>query len=122
MSLLSKFLGTDRAIDGVVDIGKKGMDMWDMSSFTPQEKVAAFERLAKVTGSKETAISRRIIIWVLTGIITLAFAIGSIWVGLGSTEKVDGLVALIHALKIDWAFGVGVAFYFLTHVVGGFKK
>jgi len=122
MSIFSKILGTDKAISGVVDIGKKGMDMWDMSKFTPQEQVAAFERLAKVTGSRETAISRRIIIWVLTGIIALAFVIGSIWVGFGSLEKVDSLVDLIHALKVDWAFAAGIAFYFLTHVVGGIKK
>lgn len=119
MSFFSKLLGVDKAVEGVTHIASTGMSMWDMSKFTPQEQVAAFERLAKVTSSKETSISRRIIIWVLMGIIAYSFVLGTIWIAYDAPEKVTALIELVHALKIDWAFGGGIAFYFLTHVVSG---
>lgn len=126
MSIFSKaagfFLGTDKAVSGVVDIAKKGMDMWDMSSLTLQEKLVAFQQLVKATASKETAISRRIIVWALTGMIGFALIIGTIWIGLGATERVEQLIALVEALKIAWAWGAGVTFYFLAHLTIGGKK
>ena len=126
MSVFSRvagaFLGTDKAVSGVMDIAKKGMDMWDMSSLTLQERLVAFQQLVKATASKETAISRRIIVWALTGMIGLSLAVGIIWIQFGQDEKVAQLIALVEALKIAWAWGAGVTFYFLAHLTIGGKK
>ena len=126
MSIFSRvagaFLGTDKAVSGVMDIAKKGMDMWDMSSLTLQERLVAFRELVKATASKETAISRRIIVWALTGMIGLSLAVGIVWIQFGQDEKVAQLIALVEALKIAWAWGAGVTFYFLAHLTIGGKK
>ena len=121
-ALPGKILGTDKAISSVVDIAKKGMDMWDMSSLTMQEKLVAFKQLVAATASKETAISRRIIVWALTGMIALALVVGIVWIQFGQDEKVAQLIALVEALKIAWAWGAGVTFYFLAHLTIGGKK
>ncbi|MEE8289726.1 MAG: hypothetical protein V3R25_09980 [Nitrosomonadaceae bacterium] len=115
-------LGTDKAVSGVVDIAKQGMDMWDMSNLTQQEKLVAFRVLVKETASKETAISRRIIVWSLTAMIAFALVVGTIWISFGATERVDSLIELVEALKIAWAWGAGVTFYFLAHLTIGGKK
>ena len=120
--LAGKILGTDKAVSGVMDIAKKGMDMWDMSSLTLQERLVAFKELVKATSSKETAISRRIIVWALTGMIALALVVGIVWIQFGQDEKVVQLIALIDYLKIAWAWGAGVTFYFLAHLTIGGKK
>ena len=121
-ALPGKILGTDKAISGVVDIAKKGMDMWDMSNLTHQERLQAFQLLVKTTSSKETAISRRIIVWSLTGMIGLSLAVGIVWIQFGQDDKVAQLIALVEALKIAWAWGAGVTFYFLAHLTIGGKK
>lgn len=115
-------LGTDKAVSGVVDIAKQGMDMWDMSNLTQQEKMVAFQLLVKTTASKETAISRRIIVWSLTAMIGFALVVGTIWISFGATERVGSLIELVEALKIAWAWGAGVTFYFLAHLTIGGKK
>jgi len=126
MSIFSRvagaFLGTDKAVSGVMDIAKKGMDIWDMSKLTHQERLQAFVIAVKATASKETAISRRIIVWSLTAMISFCLVVGTIWIGLGSTEKVDQLVLLVEALKIGWGWGVSLTFYFLAHLTIGGKK
>ena len=121
MSILGKFLGTDKAIEGVTKVTAQALTMWDNKDFTPQERIAAFESISKAMNSKETSISRRIIIWALTGIISLAFAIGVIWISFDADSNVKDMILLIQALKIDWAFAGGIAFYFLTHVTRGSK-
>jgi len=120
--LAGKVLGTDKAISGVVDIAKKGMDMWDMSKLTHQERLKAFVIALKATASKETAISRRIIMWSLTGMIAFCLLVGTIWIGLGETEKVAQLVELVDSLKIGWGWVTGLGFYYLAHLTIGGKK
>jgi hypothetical protein len=122
MGWLGKLLGSEQAIDHIGNVASKGMDIWDMSNFTPQERVAAFERLAKVTGSQETAISRRILLWALVIAINSCLSLGSIWVALGELDKVSNLIDLVHALKLDWAFVSAVSFYYLTHILNGKGK
>ena len=122
MSWFGKLLGTEQAIEHIGNVADKGMTMWDMSSFTPQERVAAFERLAKVTGGAETSISRRILLWALVIAINSCLAMGMIWVALGELDKVAQLIELVHALKLDWAFTGAVGFYYLTHIINGKKK
>lgn len=122
MSILGKLLGTEKAIDGINNVAKSGMAMWDMSKFTPQEQVGAFERLIKITGSRETAISRRIIAWALTGIIAFSFVVGLIWVSYDAFDKVDKLILLLERLWIGQGFTAAISFYFLTHVFGTLKK
>ena len=119
MGWLGKLLGTEQAIDHIGNIADKGMTLWDMSNFTPQERVAAFERLAKVTSSKETAISRRVLLWALVIAINSCLALGSIWIGLDKLGKVANLIDLVQALKLDWAFAGAVSFYYLTHIING---
>ena len=98
------------------------MVMWDMKDFTRQERVVAFERLAKVMGSKETALSRRILLWAIIGLNGFAFVIGVIWVALEDSARVASLIELVVAFKLGWAFVAAVGFYFLTHVTGAVKK
>lgn len=121
MGIISKLLGVDKAVDGVTKIASQALTMWDGKDFTAQERVAAFESIAKITSSKETSISRRVIIWALMGIITFAFIVGMIWISLDAQYMVDDMIELIQALKIDWAFSGGIAFYFLTHLTKGSK-
>ena len=121
MSIFSKLLGVDKAVEGISTIANKGMDILDASSFTPQERVAAFERLAKVMSSKETALSRRILLWAILGLNGLAFIVGMIWTAFGDTERVNDLIALVEAFKLGWAFTAAVGFYYLAHVIGKTK-
>lgn len=122
MSWFGKLLGTEQAIEHIGNVADKGMTIWDMSSFTPQERVAAFERLAKVTSSTETAISRRVLLWALVIAIDSCLALGAVWVAMGDLDKVSQLIDLVHALKLDWAFTGAVSFYYLTHIINGKKK
>lgn len=122
MGILGRLLGSDQAIEQVGNIAQKGMTIWDMKEFTPQERVAAFERLAKVTSGAETSISRRILLWALVIAINTCLTIGIIWIGLGETGKVHDLIAFVDALKLDWAFSGAVGFYYLTHIITGRKK
>lgn len=122
MSWIGKILGTEQAIEHIGNVADKGMKMWDMKDFTPQERVAAFERLAKVTGGAETSISRRILLWALVIAINSCLAMGMIWVALDDLDKVANLIDLVHALKLDWAFTGAVSFYYLTHIINGKKK
>ena len=119
---VSALLGSSGAVKGVTDVANKGMEMWDNSNFTPQERVAAFERLAKVMGSKETALSRRILLWAILMLNGFSFIVGVIWMALGWGDKVDGLIALVEAFKLGWAFTAAVGFYYLAHIVNGGKK
>ena len=122
MSIFSKLLGTDKAIEGISKVAEKGMEIWDMKDFTPQERVAAFERLAKVMGSKETALSRRILLWAILALNGLAFTVGMIWVAYEDAARVTAMIELVEAFKLGWAFVAAVGFYFLTHVTGAGKK
>lgn len=122
MSILGRLLGSDQAIKQVGEVASRGMDMWDMSKFTPQEQVAAFERLAKVTSSSETSVSRRILLWSLVIAINTCLTIGIVWIAVDELDKVNSLIAFIGSLKLDWAFTGAVSFYYLTHIINGKKK
>lgn len=122
MGILGRLLGSEQAIKQVGNIADKGMTIWDMSSFTPQERVAAFERLAKVTSGAETSISRRILLWALVIAINTCLTIGIVWISLDELDKVNNLIVFVQALKLDWAFSGAVGFYYLTHIITGKKK
>ena len=122
MSIISKLLGMDKVIEGGIDIAKSGMKIWDNADFTAQERTSAFINTVKVMASKETALSRRILLWALICMVGFVLVVGVIWIGLGADDRVVQLVALVEALKIGYGFVAAIGFYYLTHIVKGGKK
>ena len=116
------FSNADKIANGVIDIGKKGMEMWDQSKFNPQEQLAAFSNLMAITKSEATARSRRVLLWGLLAFISVAFSIGLYYVQTEQGLKLTALINLVNELKIGWGFVSAVSFYFLTHAFGKLKS
>ncbi len=112
------FKSADKIADGVVDIAKKGMTLWDKADFNPQEQVAAFKTLIEATASAATATSRRHLLWALSAFISVAFIIGLYYIETAQDIKLEKLLALVEQLYIGPGFVAAVGFYFLTHVFG----
>ena len=115
------FKGADKIAEGVVDVAKKGMKIWDASSFSPQEQIAAFSKLMEITKGEATARSRRYLLWFLMAFIGIAFCIGVYYNDQGNTVELAGLLKLIKELYIGPGFVAAVSFYYLTHVFGKVK-
>jgi hypothetical protein len=122
MGLLSRLLGTDKAVEGIKNVAESGMNMWDMSTMTAQERIIAFKETVKAMSSEATALSRRHLLWMIIGLNSFAFFIGVMWVALGCDDRVVKLIELVEAFKLGWAFAGAVSFYYLTHIVNGKKK
>lgn len=112
------FKSADKIAEGVVDIAKSGMTIWDASSFKPQEQIAAFKGLIEATAGAATATSRRHLLWVLSAFVSMAFFIGVYYIQTGQDEKLTKLLELVEQLYIGPGFVAAVGFYFLTHVFG----
>ena len=119
MSIWSKITGADGAVKGVIEAGKKGMDMWDKSKFTPQEQIEAFKTLVNSMKDAATSISRRHLLWALIAKVALILAYGIYCIETGQAQKIDQLIKFTTALNIHWAFTGAVSFYYLTHLTQG---
>lgn len=119
MGWVGKLLGTDKAVEGIKNVAEHGMQIWDMSSMTAQERIIAFKETVKAMSSDATAISRRHLLWMIIGLNSWAFLVGIIWSALGWDDRVADLISLVEAFKLGWAFAGAVSFYFLTHIVNG---
>ena len=108
----------DKAIDVVGGVTSTGMAMWDSSDFTPQEKAAHQLKLLEATKSQGTSISRRDLLHVILVLTASSFLLAVIYNALGWHDKIDGLVRIMEAWKIGWAFVGAVSFYYLTQFKG----
>ena len=112
------FQSADKIADGVVDIAKKGMGIWDASTFTPQEQLQSFKALITATASAATAKSRRVLLWGLISLIASAFFVGVYYIQTEQPEKLNLLIDLVDKLYIGPGFIAAVSFYYLTHAFG----
>jgi len=119
---MSWFQSADKIADGVVEIAKKGMTIWDASKFTPQEQLQSFKDLVIATMSAATARSRRHLLWALIVLISIAFFTGLYYNETGQTVKFDGVIDLVDRLYIGQGFVAAIAFYYLTHAFGQLSK
>ena len=115
---MSWFKSADKIANGVINIARSGMTIWDESKFTPQEQVGAFKSLVEATRSEATSRSRRHLLWALIGFVVVTFGIGIYYNHIGNTVALTGLLDLVDQLKIGWGFTSAVSFYFLTHAFG----
>lgn len=104
----------DKAVDIVGGAVSKGMDIWDDSSFSPEEKGKMFEKLANSMKSQATSISRRKLLKFIIGAMTLSFVMALGYNHFGMKAQYDGVLETVEALKIGWAFVGAVSFYYLT--------
>lgn len=122
MSWLSKLVGADKAIEGVVTVATKGMDLLDMSKMTAQERIIAFKEIVKATSSGATAISRRHLLWAILGGNGLSLVVGLFWVALDDMTRLDNTIKLTQVVMGSPAMLACISFYLLTHITGAMKK
>ena len=122
MSIWGKITGAEGAVKGILDVGKKGMDMWDKSKFTAQEQIDGFKMLIDATKSAATSISRRHLLWALISMMGVLLIAGIYYIETSQAFKLKALIMLATELKIDYAFGGAVGFYYLPHVFSGKKS
>ena len=92
----------DKAVDIVGGAVSKGMDIWDDSSFSPEEKGKMFEKLANSMKSQATSISRRKLLKFIIAAMTLSFLLLVVYNQLGMKAQFDGVLAIVEELKIGW--------------------
>jgi len=119
---MSWFKSADKIADGVIEIGKKGLDLWDVSKFTAQEQINAFTTLVGATKDAATAVSRRYLLWFLMVFIAIAFAIGVYYNHTQQVILLAGLIDLVKELYIGPGFVAAVSFYYLTHAFKSLGK
>jgi hypothetical protein len=123
MGLFSWAKPVDKAIDIVGSVAKTGMDIWDNSTLTSQEKLEGFKDLLAATKSQATSISRRQLLWFVMGCNGFTILLAIMYNAMGMTERLDGLIVIMETWKMGWAFVGAVSFYFLTQVtLPGTKK
>ena len=108
----------EKAIDVVSGVAKGGMNMWDNSDFTSQEKAAHMLKLLEATKSQGTSISRRDLLWFIMGLTGFSFVLALIYSAAGWDDRVDSIIELMEAFKLGWAFVAAVSFYYLTQLKG----
>jgi len=112
-----------KPIDAAVDIVKKvattGMDIWDNSNFTAQERMAAYLDHLNAVKNQATSIARRQLLVAVTGFAALTLGLALIYNQFGLTDRYDGLIVIVDHWKIGWAWVGANAFYFGTHLVKG---
>lgn len=112
----------DKAI-GVVDkVTSKGMEIWDNSNFTGQEKGQLLEKLLAATKSQATSISRRHLLWFIMATTGFTLILAVVYNALGWDDRLKGLLSIIETFKIAWAFVSAVSFYYLTQFSGHTKQ
>jgi len=125
---LFKIGGNITAGDGLI---AKGMDMFDKSSLSDEEKrklelkmYSTWVDSQKVIASQgsATAISRRVIAWAITFTNLVTFVYALILQQIGMAYEVGELMKLHSAMRLGEAFLAVIVFYFGTHVVGALRK
>ena len=123
MGIFSWAKPVDKALDIVGTVAKTGMEIWDNSNLTSQEKLEGFKDLLAATKSQATSISRRQLLWFVMGCNGFSFLLAIIYNALGWEARLDGLIEIVIAWKMGYAFVGAVSFYFLTQVtLPGSKK
>ena len=112
----------DKALDVVSNTASKGMDMWDKSDFTAQEKSNLFIKLLAATKSQATSISRRQLLKFIIAMTGSTLLLALVYNHFGMKPQYDGLVEIIEVWKIGWSFVGAVGFYFLTQFSGAGKS
>ena len=118
---MSWFNSADKALEIVGDVAGKGMEIWDNSSFTGQERGEMLTKLLAATKSQATSISRRHLLWFIMATTGSTLALAIMYNALGWTVRLDGLILIIDTFKIAWAFVSAVSFYYLTQFSGHTK-
>ena len=108
----------EKAIDVVGGVAKGGMNIWDNSDFTSKEKAAHMLKLLEATKSQGTSIRRGDLLHVILALTSFSFVLAIIYNALGWQDKIDGLIDIMEAWKIGWAFVGAVSFYYLTQFKG----
>lgn len=125
---LFKIGGNITAGDGLI---AKGMDMFDKSSLSNEEKRKLELKMystwvdgQKVIASQgsATAISRRVIAWAITFTNLATFVYALILQQLGMAYEVGQLMKLHGEMRLGEAFLAVIVFYFGTHVVSALRK
>ena len=108
----------DKAIDVVGGVAKTGMGIWDASNFTSQESAAHLLKMLEATKSQATSISRRHLLWFIMMLTGMSFTIAIIYNAMGWTIRLNGMMEIIKAWKIGWAWIAAVSFYYVTQFSG----
>ena len=122
MGLFDWKSSVDKALDVVGDTASKGMDMWDNSDFTAQEKSGLFIKLLAATKSQGTSIRRGILLKFVIAVSGSTLLLALVYNHFGMTTQYDGVVAAAETWKVGWSFVGAVSFYFLTQFSGAGKS
>ena len=111
----------EKAIEVVGSVADQGMNIWDNSNFTAQERGGLFIKLLAATKSQATSISRRHLLHFIQGMAGGTLVLALLYNHFGMTAQYDGLVGIVETWKIGYAFVGAVSFYYRTQFSGGSK-
>ncbi len=115
------FSSTDKALGIVGTVASKGMEIWDNSDFTSEERGEMLKELLAATKSQATSISRRHLLWFIMATTGFTLVLAVVYNALGWDVRLTGLLSIIETFKIAWAFVSATSFYYLTQFSGHTK-
>ncbi len=122
MSIFGWGDSVDKAVDIVSGAAETGLKIWDNSNFTAQEQSKLYMDILAATKSQATSISRRHLLWFIMSMTGFTLILAVIYNALGWDARLEGLIEIMEAWKIGWAFVSTVSFYYLTQFSGGSRK
>ena len=133
MGILSALFGGSEAAKKTLDLASdsiRGIGTWiDERKLTDEEKVKyaaeatkAHLELIKATANENSvrSITRRYLAWAIVGTCLFAFLLSvALWL---AGKPVDGIVKLVEAFRLGWAFTAVVVFYFGASIARSLQK